>query len=193
MRRYAKIIAATLLASYGAFVLVFGIFAHNYNYKYSNSVPAETTVLPVYWDEIEIERLDYDFSAVAAQLQKITQRGDTAAIALGYKLQNSEGVSECIFPDWYDHSAPQFTKDKYLFQMLRTTVNRFENNPSVVAWQIEHEPSVALAGCPEFDPNLLNAEIALVEGIDDADKEIIVDRGRATLSDFHNWLKHLVN
>lgn len=191
MANYPRTIYATLLAAYAVFVLTFGIFVFDHQHSYRSE--AETDVVPVYWDAAEPERGQYDFSEAKQKLQAISERGEKATIALGYKLPDSDGSAECIFPQWYDHDLGQLTKDKYLFQMLRATINQFENNPAVVAWQIEDEPSIALAGCPEFDLGLLNAEIALVENVDDANKEIIVDRGTATLSDFRNWLKGFVN
>ena len=191
MANYPRTIYATLLASYGAFVLMLGIFIYDHQYRYDSE--AQTEVVPVYWDASEPLRQEYDFSNTAEKLEDISKRGDTATVALGFKLPDGEGDAACAFPDWYDRNSSQPAKDKQLFQYLAKAVNFFEQNPAVVAWQIEHNAYIESEDCPEYDRNLLDAEIAVVEGVDDTDKEIIVDRGPATLSDFKDWFRRLVN
>lgn len=172
----------------GGAVVAFGYFSYRHDNKYETR--AEGEVISVYWDELEEERLSYDFSKTDALLSAAKGSGLSATIALGFKLPSRDDNSgECNFPGWYDHGAIQTEKDKQLFQMIRSVVNQYENNSTVVAWQVEHDALKTTEGCPAVDTDLLDAEIALVEGIDDSDKQIIVERAPASLADFAEWVK----
>ena len=188
MRDYFKKAVGALLIIYTLFVAVFGYFSYKYDNVYKSVASGE--VIPIYWNEIEKERGEYDFSASDKRLEEVLKNNATTSLALGFKQRTDSGNAECIFPEWYDHTAPQQTKDKWLFQMLRNAINHYEYNSNITAWQIEQDSFKKQEGCPLPDGELLAAEIVLVEGVDDSGKQIIVDRGEASFSEFKKWIKN---
>ncbi|MEX0877603.1 MAG: hypothetical protein WDZ40_01910 [Candidatus Spechtbacterales bacterium] len=183
-----KLVSGILLIVYILFIVAFGYFSYSHSNAYETEASGE--VISVYWDELEKERGEYDFSKTDALLSQAKGRGLTTTLAIGFKLPDSSGgEGECRFPGWYDHEAVQAEKDKQLFQMLRTVVNRYEENSSVVAWQVEYDSFSDKKGCPVADAGLLDVEIALVEGVDDGNKQVIVERASVSLGDFFEWVK----
>lgn len=130
--------------------------------------------IPIYWDELEKERGVYDFSPWDWQLAELEKRGGKAILVVGFKLPR---WPECHFPEWYDENKSQQTKDKYLFQMIRTVVVHYRDNPTVIMWQIENEPFLNFGECPDLDKDLLDAEIKLVRSLDPSRKIMITDSG----------------
>ncbi|MEX2144940.1 MAG: cellulase family glycosylhydrolase [Candidatus Spechtbacterales bacterium] len=130
--------------------------------------------IPIYWDELEKERGQFDFSKWDWQLRELEKRGGKAILVVGFKQPR---WPECRFPDWYNHDASQLEKDAWLFQMIRNVVAYYRDNPVVWAWQVENEPLLKFGVCPKEDPSLLDAEIKLVRTLDPSRPIIITDTG----------------
>jgi len=129
--------------------------------------------IPVYWDELERENNVYDFSSWDWQLNEIEKRGGKAFLAIGFKLPR---WPECRFPDHFQ-DVPRNVWEPPLFQMLRTVVLHYKDNPTVWAWQVENEPLLDFGICPEKDKDLLDKEIELVRTLDPSRPIIITDTG----------------
>lgn len=136
--------------------------------------------IPIYWDELEPQQGQYNFSNWDWQLEELEKRGGRAILAIGFKLPR---WPECRFPPWLgEESGTSF--DKRLFQMIRATVAHYRDNPTVWAWQVENEPLLTFGICPEADPDLLDAEIELVRRLDPSRPIIITDTG-----EFSFWIE----
>lgn len=130
--------------------------------------------IPVYWDEVEKIKDEYDFSPWDWQLEQLEERDASVILALGFKLPR---WPECHFPDWVEDKN-QPTKDKELFQYIREVVAHYRDNPTIIMWQVENEPFLWPFGeCPRPDADLLDAEIKLVRELDSSRPIMITDSG----------------
>jgi len=129
--------------------------------------------LPIYWDQLEEEKGNYNFEAWDWQLDELEKRGGKAIVVVGYKLPR---WPECHFPPWYGDLDP-LSQDKELFTMLRVVVSHFRERESIVAWQVENEPFLPFGSCPSLDKDLLDSEISLVRQLDSSRPIVITDSG----------------
>jgi len=62
--------------------------------------------------------------------------------------------------------------------MLETVVERYKDNPDIIAWQVENEPLLdAFGECPPGDVDFLKKEVAFVKSQDDTRPIIISASG----------------
>jgi hypothetical protein len=135
--------------------------------------------IPIYWDELESQPGEYDFSTWDWQLDELKKRGGQAIIAVGYKLPR---WPECRFPGWLETTNPKnLTFSQRLFQMERAIVVHYRDHPAVAAWQVENEPLLEFGICPETDSNLLDDEVKLVRMLDPSRPVILTDTGEFSL------------
>jgi Cellulase (glycosyl hydrolase family 5). len=120
--------------------------------------------IPAYWDAIQAGDKDhYDYSDLDWQVGEAGKRNATIILAIGYRLPR---WPECHLPNWAAN-LPQADKQADTLAYLKTTVERYKNDPQIIAWQVENEPFLTFFGdCPKFDPNFLDKEIALVKSLD---------------------------
>ena len=130
--------------------------------------------IPVYWDELEKTKDEYDFTKWDWQIAELEKRDAKAILAIGVKLPR---WPECHLPDWAK-DANQATREQQLFQYLREVVARYRNSKAVLMWQVENEPFLWPFGeCSKPDGNLLDLEIKLVRELDPTRKLMITDSG----------------
>ena len=120
--------------------------------------------IPAYWDDIQANnKSDYDYSDLDWQVNEVGKRNGTVILAVGYRLPR---WPECHLPDWAAN-LPQQDKEQDTLDYLKTTVERYKNDPQIIAWQVENEPFLTFFGdCPKFSPAFLDKEIALVKSLD---------------------------
>ncbi len=119
--------------------------------------------IPVYWSEAEKTRGTYDFSAVQAQLDEIAKRKGTVVLAIGSRLPR---WPECWEPEWVK-SLDKAERIEAQFQYIRAAYNKFTDHPTVVAWQVENEPTIRFFGeCKDYTSDLVSAELKLVRGLE---------------------------
>lgn len=124
--------------------------------------------LPVYWTEVEGTRGRFDFSVVQYQINKAKEADSKIILAVGRKLPR---WPECHIPDW---AAPMNEQEQQLavLDYVAQTVKKFNNEPSVVAWQVENEPLFPFGLCPDPDAGFLRQEVSLVKAL--SSKPVIV-------------------
>lgn len=114
--------------------------------------------LIAYWPIIEKNEGEYDFSQLDWQIDQASQRGVDIILAVGARLPR---WPECHYPEWYAQQDKKNQQTK-LLNYIQETINRYDNNPMVIAWQIENEPFlIGFGECPKLDIKLLDKEIAL--------------------------------
>ncbi len=126
--------------------------------------------IPSYWDVLEPEKGKYDFSETDYMLDEAKKRGAQALLVLGVKQPR---WPECHTPLWAGKlSVPE--RQQKILEFVKKTVNRYKDNSSVRAWQVENEPFLFGfgEGCDRPDANFLRAEINLVKSL--SNKKIIV-------------------
>lgn len=136
--------------------------------------------LAAYWPLVESTKDTYDFTDIDWQVNQAEQRGVSVVLAVGARLPR---WPECHYPDWYAGQNKQ-EKKQQLLDYLRLVIERYDNNPSITAWQIENEPFlIGFGECPKLDVKLLDQEIALARSL--SKKPIIVtDSGELSI-----WLQ----
>lgn len=127
--------------------------------------------IPAYWDEVEPQEGEYDFTALDWMLAEAQRRGATVQLAIGRRLPR---WPECHDPVWLNnadqHRQAPISKDatdEALLRYIRMVVERYRGHPAVVRWQVENEPFLTIFGiCPPPDARLLGEEINLVRSLD---------------------------
>lgn len=119
--------------------------------------------LPIYWDEIEANEGVYDFSDYDYILSEGAKRNVKFIVNIGWRLPR---WPECHAPAWTNKKSLVVTQARTI-KMLTTIVDRYKDNPSITAWQVENEPFLNTFGiCPPSDENFLKSEIAAIKKVD---------------------------
>lgn len=134
--------------------------------------------IPAYWDEIEATKGEYNYTDLDWQIVEAEKRGAQVILAIGGRLPR---WPECHMPDWTNNLEKE-NREKATFKYLKKTVERYKNNKSIYAWQIENEYFLAGFGeCQNFGTDFLDAEITLVKKLDPEKPIVITDSGELSL------------
>lgn len=132
--------------------------------------------IPVYWDLVEKEEGQYDFSDVDWQLEEARKRNVEVILVIGQKVPR---WPECAIPDWLKDNEQKRKED--LIKLLKITIERYKDQPEIKYWQVENEPFLAFGICPKLDTSLLDREIATVRRGDSSREIILTDSGELSL------------
>jgi len=127
--------------------------------------------IPVYWDMVEKERNNYDFSDIDWQLEEAQKRNAEVILTIGQKVPR---WPECFVPKWVGDDKERKME---LIEFLKIVTKRYQNNQTVKYWQVENEPFLDFGVCPQLDVDLLDQEIKTVKQIDPKKQIIITDSG----------------
>lgn len=128
--------------------------------------------LPIYWDEIEKEEGNFDFTKFDQLIELGKDYNIDYIINIGNRLPR---WPECHIPDWIDDN----TKEKTLI-MIEEVIKHYKDYDNIIAWQVENEPLLNSFGiCPDGDEEFFKKEIELVKSLDDRD---IIISGSGELS-----------
>ena len=145
-----------------------------------NELKPDKIRLVAYWDEIEKEKNNYNFSDLDWQLKKAEGSNIKTILAVGMKVPR---WPECHIPDWAK-SISIDEREKELWEYLREVVKRYQKYPILEAWQVENEPFLPFGQCPERGKNFLSDEVSLVKLLDKNHPIIVTDGG-----EFGLWYK----
>ncbi|MBI2798449.1 cellulase family glycosylhydrolase [Candidatus Saccharibacteria bacterium] len=121
--------------------------------------------IAAYWDRTEPTQGQFDFSQTDWMVEQAKKRGAKVTLNIGQKLIRSP---ECYYPSWLNKNDPaqvQTQIDPY----LAAVVNRYKDNPTIEAWQVENEFLLKSFGnCPgaNLTNSQLKREVELVRGLD---------------------------
>lgn len=133
--------------------------------------------IPVYWDLVEKNPGEYDFSDIDWQLEEAQKRDAKIILVVGQKVPR---WPECYIPQWV--GTEDSVRKERLLLFEETVINRYkENHPEIAAWQIENEPFLKFGVCPAIDPFLLDDEISKVKSLNPTRPVIITDSGELSL------------
>jgi len=133
--------------------------------------------LPAYWDEIEAREGEFNWSDLDWQIGEAAKRRVEIILAAGARLPR---WPECHMPAWTESRLKAQVENEIL-DYLKKTIERYKDNQSIAAWQIENEPFLLHFGdCPKFDKKFLDQEIALARKLDSR-PIIITDSGELSL------------
>jgi len=137
--------------------------------------------LGAYWNEIESEEGEYDFSALDWQIKKAGERGTAVILTVGMKAPR---WPEYFIPDWLlkktdlpfgaDVSGDPFLREKVL-KFIGMTVKRYREEPAIQCWQVENEALNRIGEKYWFiGKGLLEEEVALVRELDGKGRPILM-------------------
>ena len=119
--------------------------------------------LPIYWDDVEKEIGQYDWSAYDWMIDEAEKRNVQVILNIGIKLPR---WPECHTPSW-TAKYPSLGVESLFLPFLRDVVERYKNSPAIWAYQIENEPYFfrSFGICPDLSEDFLKSEIELVKQI----------------------------
>lgn len=130
--------------------------------------------IPGYWDILQPQSTEYDFSQTDYMLDEAGKRGARVMLVVGGRQPR---WPECHIPAWAKSLKLQDRQKKAL-EFIQTVVDRYKDSPQIWAWQVENEPLLGGfgEGCDSPDVNFLKKEIELVKSMD-SKSIIITDSG----------------
>lgn len=122
----------------------------------------ETIRMPTYWDYIEREKDQYYFEDLDWMVQKAGEYNVDIIMPIGYKQPR---WPECRKPYWVGED--EFVLKQRLLIFIREVVNRYKDNPTIVAWQVENEPYFDFGRCILLGEDFYKLEITFLKTLDD--------------------------
>ncbi|MDP3973994.1 MAG: hypothetical protein Q8P92_04130 [Candidatus Daviesbacteria bacterium] len=126
--------------------------------------------IPTYWDALEKNKGEFSFADTDFMLSEAEKRNARVVLVVGFRQPR---WPECYLPKWAAKLSLE-EKRAEILQFVQKTVERYENNPSIWAYQVENEPFLPFFGenCDRRDPDFLKKEVDLVRSL--SDKPIII-------------------
>lgn len=125
--------------------------------------------LSAYWDEIEIERDNYNFEVLDWLIKEADKRNVKITLAIGRRLPR---WPECHDPKWLSGLSKEEIGQEQL-ELVDLVVKRYNLVDNITTWQIENEPYLSTFGlCPSLDHQIFAQEIALTREL--SQKPILV-------------------
>lgn len=203
-KKTAKILGIAVLIILGIIILLLGYFnlpvktsnndaklGMTFSSKYASSIGLDWKAnyiamlddlrikkirIPVYWDIVEAQKGEYNFSDVDWQLSEAGKRNVEVILAVGQKTPR---WPECNMPDWARENDE--IRKSSLLKFVHRTVDKYKNDAVIKYWQIENEPFLPFGVCPALDVDLLDDEIAIARLTDNTRKIIVTDSGELSL------------
>lgn len=124
--------------------------------------------LPLYWDQIEKTKGQYDWSEADWYMWDAKQHGVAVTLAIGARVPR---WPECHIPVWAGRGSQKIEvgsqEEKDLLIYVQAAAEHFKDNTTVERWQVENEPGfTAFGDCPTMSRDTLKAEIAAVRALD---------------------------
>ena len=119
--------------------------------------------LVAYWDRIEKENDEFDYSYLKWQVEEAQKREVGVILAVGKKVPR---WPECFEPVWWQSLDSDTAREVELLDFIKTSVNEFKGYPAIKIWQIENEPFFPFGFCSPFKEETLKKEVDLVRSID---------------------------
>lgn len=180
---FAKIIGIILIL-FGLWVLSYGTFPEKqpqlgvtFSPRYARELGLDPTRvmeeilndlkpalirLPVYWDEVEKNPNEFDFSQTEEFVKMATGSHTEIILVVGFKQPR---WPECFQPDWTKNlAAGQFNSE--IIEFVKAEIEIFKKYPNIKYWQVENEPYLAFGLCPKPDRQRLLKEIQIVRKLD---------------------------
>jgi hypothetical protein len=144
-----------------------------------DDLEVERVRIAAYWDRVETEKGEYDFSDVDWQVKRAEERGVDVILAFGVKTPR---WPECHIPKFYMNNKAE--REEALLEFEEVLLNRYKDYENITHWQVENEPFLPFFGeCPEgaVDADLVDREIELTKSIDPERPVIVTDSGELSL------------
>lgn len=131
-----------------------------------------------YWNQMEPEPEQYDFSSLDWQFRKAEAAGVKITLTVGLRQPR---WPECHEPKWIDTREPLDQWQPQLEDFITHVIERYKNSPSLESYQLENEYFLKGFGdCNDTSRSRLVDEYSLVKRLDPA-HPIIVGRSNNAL------------
>jgi len=128
-----------------------------------NDVGVRHFRLVSYWDQLEPQQGQYDFTQLDWQFQKAEAAHAKVTLSLGLRQPR---WPECHMPSWAQSEQQQQWQPQ-LAGFIQATVNRYKNSPALDSYQLENEYFLKGFGtCTNWDRDRLISEYNLVKQLD---------------------------
>lgn len=145
-----------------------------------NDVQVKNLRLVSYWNQLEPQKGQYDFSLLDWQFQKAEAAHAKVTLAIGLRQPR---WPECHMPSWAQNE-PVSQWQPQLNTFIKTVVERYKNSPSLDSYQLENEYFLESFGtCKDFSRSRLTTEFNLVKKTD-PQHPIIMSRS----NNFPSWI-----
>ncbi|MDD2823497.1 MAG: beta-galactosidase [Candidatus Daviesbacteria bacterium] len=114
--------------------------------------------LSAYWDEIEPQIDNFSFTDLDFYINEAAKNNVQVMLSVGYKLPR---WPECRTPLWLYGSSKTYRQERQLLY-IQKVIERYNNNPTIEAWQIENEPLLEFGTCDAVDEPYLIREVNFV-------------------------------
>lgn len=132
--------------------------------------------LAAHWPMVEPAKDAYSFTELDYQMDKAEAAGADVILGVGRRLPR---WPECHVPEWAKGLSWDEQKAE-LRDYITAVVNRYQDRPNLIYWQVENEPYLrffAEAECGPLDEDFLKEEIALVKQLDPHHPVLLTDSG----------------
>ncbi|MBT3230248.1 hypothetical protein HN358_00480 [Candidatus Uhrbacteria bacterium] len=143
----------------------------------------EALRIPVYWDEIEAVRGEYDFQEVDYLMDRAAQEGIDVTLVVGLKVPR---WPECFIPSWAQESDEVAFEESF-FLMIETVVERYRDHSALERWQVENEPFFPFGECPAPDPDRFEQTVRFVRLLDPSHDIQSTTSGEQSLWFLRTW------
>ncbi len=134
--------------------------------------------LITHWDLIEEYQDNFYFDDLDWQIEETEKRRAEIILVIGMKTGR---WPECHIPQWAK-SLDKKQQQERILKLIEKIVLRYQENSSIVVWQIENEPLFPFGECPFRDKNFLKKEISLVKSLDLTKRPVLIsDSGEFSL------------
>lgn len=118
--------------------------------------------LPVYWDEVELEKGKYDFSSSEKYMRILENKKIETVLVVGFKQPR---WPECFQPIWSKSETDEEFK-KSILSLVKEEINHFKKYKSIKYWQVENEPFLDFGICPKPNYTRVAEEISALKKLD---------------------------
>lgn len=130
-----------------------------------------------YWDRIENQQGQYDFSDLDWQFAMANQYGAKVSLSIGLRQPR---WPECHMPNWAQ-PLPKPLWQPQLYKFMKAVIDRYKTNPALLDYELENEYFLNVFGqCKDFDRSRLVEEFKMVKQWDPK-HPVIVSRS-------NNWV-----
>jgi hypothetical protein len=150
--------------------------------------PTKKFRIALYWDQVEKDRGNYDFSNIKYQLDKLEKFPESEVIlVIGRKVIR---YPECHEPHWWRELSSQEEQKAEVLKYVEKTVKELKGYRSIKYYQVENEPFFPFGYCTKLENlgDLVEEEVRLVRSLDPERKILMQDSGEAG---FWNLSAHL--
>ncbi len=121
--------------------------------------------LIAYWDEVEPERDQYDFSNIKWQLDEAKKRDAQVILAIGRKQPR---WPECFAPMWWNEIDSREARQLELYEYMKESVTTLQGYDNIIMWQVENEPFFPFGDCQkDIRREEVLTEVEIVKHLDE--------------------------